>query len=163
MLQSGGTACQMSSACQLAAELQLLETPLDRVCQVVIIKFPRENALMIAQIYFKPPPFTVFQVLLHHLEKSAFTWTRGFVWLLLTNRARHQRGLFASAASDIGQSAAFHSRRFPKPELARLMGSAKPEWLPSVFSLGNFARVLGTCQIRSCLLSLLDWLCQKRK
>lgn len=42
-LQIRRTACQIPSMCQLAAELQLLETPLDIVCQVVIIKFPRKK------------------------------------------------------------------------------------------------------------------------
>lgn len=157
MRQSTGTGCQISSVCQLAAELQLLETPLDRVCQVPGIKFPREKALMMVQIYFKPFRYdlTTPRILNFHGCGALFASS----WQ--TPRPG-ERGC-ARAVPDVGQSSAFHSSHLPKTQLARLMGREQPERLPSVFSLCNFARVLGTCQIRSCLLSLLDWLCQKRK
>lgn len=41
--------------------------------------------------------------------------------------------------------------------------SSSPSLHLTASSLFNFAKVLGTCQVRSCLLSLLDLLCQKRK
>lgn len=150
MLQSRRTGCQISSVCQLAAELQLLEKPLDRVCQVPIIKFQREKALTMAQIYFKPFRYDL------STSRSLHFHGCGALFALPDKPPGWRAGPCAGAVPGVGQSSAFHSSHLPKTQLARLMGREQPERLPSFFSLCNFARVLGTCQIRSCLLSLLD-------